>query len=366
MKKILTVISAITLCVSAFACSDIFINKGGYHVEARSMDFGVNIANVDSLSFVGQKNTTDVVVNASAIPATQLLSWTNKYGYWSRNAFNTPVADEGMNTAGFSISGLYLSGSQMPQYSSKDTRPVLAYMDIPAYLLSQVATVDQALQLLSKVQVVDSAVEVGNGMFLRSIPIHMVMRDKTGNSAVIEFIDGKVVIYQNAGNVLTNGPTYDVMLDTYKKSLDIEKDPNLVGLPGDYTNPSRFVRGGILTDVMPAPTTTSQAIYQANFVINTLQTPALNKPGKGEDSATIWTVVKDLDNQVVYVKDILFYQNAYKVVPTSIANGYQIIDLKSIDFNVVPMEYQYNTIQPTPANEVKKIIDPNKIAAFGA
>ncbi len=126
--RILSVVLSL-ICMSIFstgfgqtanACSDIFINHPNAHIEARSMDFGMNIAMNDTFGFIGQKNTTDIVIDAEKIPVKSLTSWTNKYGYWGRYAFHTPKVDDAMNTEGLSISGLYLDTyTQYPVYNPR-------------------------------------------------------------------------------------------------------------------------------------------------------------------------------------------------------------------------------------------------------
>ena len=182
------------------ACSDIFINHPNAHVEARSMDFGMNIAMGDTFGFIGQNNTTDIIIDADKIPVKSLTSWTNKYGYWGRNAFNTSKVDDAMNTEGLSVSGLYLDQyTQYPAYDVKDTRPVLGVFDLPNFIISQARNVDEAVALLKSHQIVQSAVEIRPGIFLKNTPLHLVLRDKTGKSAVVEFVGGRTLIYENAG-----------------------------------------------------------------------------------------------------------------------------------------------------------------------
>jgi len=130
---------------NVLACSDVFINKGGYHVEARTLDFLVNIAFEDKIGFIDQENTTDVVIDADRIPSKQLTSWKNKYGFFGRAAFNGQKIIDGMNTQGLSVSILYLPGSKFPAFNPKDQKPVLAIYDLAPYLLSQAANVNEAL-----------------------------------------------------------------------------------------------------------------------------------------------------------------------------------------------------------------------------
>jgi len=374
MRKIVIVLALTVMLFTGFvqgasACSNIFINHPNAHIEARTMDFGMNIAMDDTFGFIGQKNTTDIVIDAERIPRKSLTSWTVKYGYWGRYAFHTPKVDDAMNTEGFSLSGLYLDAyTQYPVYNPEDKRPVLGVFDLPNFLVSQAKNVDEALALIESRQIVQSAVEIRPGIFLRNTPLHLVLRDKSGKSAVVEFVAGKTLIYTNAGNVLTNSPTYPMQLEMINryKNLNIDKDNSLTGMPGGFDSPERFVRGHLLTKFLPVPSSTQEALYQADFIISSLAVPYFGKPGSGYRSNTVWKVLKDLDHAVVYTKNTVYFQGGSKIVPTHIANdGYTIIDLKTIDFTKVPVEFIGDTIQPTPKDRVAKIIRANEIPEFG-
>jgi choloylglycine hydrolase len=353
----------------ANACSDIFINHPNAHVEARSMDFGMNIAMGDTFGFIGQNNTTDVIIDADKIPVKSLTNWTNKYGYWGRNAFNTSKVDDAMNTEGLSVSGLYLDQyTQYPAYDVKDTRPVLGVFDLPNFIISQARNVDEAVALIRSHQIVQSAVKIRPGIFLKNTPLHLVLRDKTGKSAVVEFVGGRTLIYENAGNVMTNSPTYPQQLEMVKKydALNVDNDNSLTGMPGGFDSPERFARGYILTKNLSVPASTQEALYQADFIISSCSVPYFGRPGSGYRSNTIWKVLKDLDNGVVYTDNVVYYQGGSKIAPTHVANGgYVIIDLKTIDFTKIPIEFAGWTIQPTPKKNIVKIIRANEIPEFG-
>lgn len=366
--QILTLLVFSTVTPVSFACSDIFINQVNAHIEARSMDFGVNIADNDIFGFIGQKNITDVIIDADKVPANQLTSWTNKYGYWARPAFNTSKADDGMNTQGLSLSGLYLEDvTKYPIYDPQDKRPVLGVFDMGSYLLSQAKNVDEAIKLIKSHQIVQSAIQVKPGVFLRNVPIHFDLRDSTGNSAVIEFIAGQVKVYEHAGNVMTNGPTYPEQLALAKKYVAINKAQahSLDGLPGDFTSEARFARGQVLLRNLPQPYSHGEALYQADFVISSLSVPFLATANHGNTSNTIWRILKDLDNKVVYTNNVVYFQGGNKIVPTDITGGYTKIDLNNIDFSAVPQEFENSTIQVTPADQVKKIIRASDLPEFG-
>ena len=169
-------------------CTNIFINKGGYHVEARSMDFPINMGTELVMGFIGQKNSSNPIVDADQIPVSQLTTWTNKYGYVGRGAFNTAVVMDGMNTEGLSISILYLPGTKYANFNPSDKRPVLGVLEIPTFFLSQAKTVNEARAMIDSHQLVAWAVEAAPGMYIKNVPVHFCVRDKTGDSMVVEFI----------------------------------------------------------------------------------------------------------------------------------------------------------------------------------
>ncbi|MBY0501727.1 MAG: linear amide C-N hydrolase [Alphaproteobacteria bacterium] len=388
MKKLnLLLLSSLAIFSSqAFACTDAFINKGGYHVEARTLDFLVNFAFEDRIGYIGDKNTTDVIIDADKIPATQLTSWVNKYGFIGRAAFNGERFVDGMNTQGLSVAILYLPGSKFPAYDASDKRPVVAIYDLVSYLLSQASTTAEAVELVRSHQLIGSAVRVSEGNYIKDIPIHYVVRDKKGESLVIEFIEGKVKIYENAGDVLTNAPPFDWQLkhasyydslladsktpnDKFKNAVynydEIYKttthkgEANLLGVLGDFTPPSRFARAKVLLNNFPEPSSREIAIYQANTLINSISVPAL----KGAEP-TLWASIKDLDNGVYYTKNILFYQGDNKLSSVSITNGYTPFDLKSFDFSAPGASAMKLVIQPTDPKAIKKIIPAETLAEF--
>ena len=359
-------------------CSDVFINTGDYHIVARTFDFLVNLAIQSKIGFIGDENTTDIIIDAEQIPTTQLVSWKNKYGYYGQAAFNGEKIVDGMNTEGFSVALLYLPGTKYPAFNPQNKKPVIATYDIASFLLAQAQTVSEALHLVHSYQWVESAVKYLEGVFIKDLPIHCVVRDKTGKSAVIEFIDGQVKIYEDSGDILTNAPTfdwqrknashYDSLLagnkmpnevfsksfyeyDTIYKNAAHKGEANLLGTPGDFTPPSRFARAKVLLNNFPIPTSKQMALYQANALIESLSVPVL----KGA-APTLWCSIKDLDDKIYHIKILTLFQGKRNLIMMPIANTYTSIDLKAINFKDSDPEYARMRTQPTNPNDVKKIV----------
>ena len=90
-------------------------------------------------------------------------------------------------------------------------------------------------------------------------PLHYSVHDAGGKSIVIEYVDGKLHVYDNAVGVLTNSPTYEWHIQNLRNYVNLTAEnakpvkignvtyagtgqgSGLHGLPGDPTPPSRFV-----------------------------------------------------------------------------------------------------------------------------
>lgn len=221
--------------------------------------------------------------------------------------------------------------------------------------------------MIRKTQIVRSAIKFQHGIFVADIPVHLSIRDASGISAVIEFENGLVQIYENAGNVLTNEPSYpDQLLNAkkYDNILPATTEGLLTGIPGGSDSKDRFARAYIYLRSLNQPSTHFEALYQADRVINTLIRPYLGYRGGGSNSCSIWYVIKDLDEKVVYEKNLLFYQDFSTISVSDISNGFHKVDLKAIDFNVIPKEYADFVVKPTDPKKILKIIKASEIPGF--
>ncbi|MDC0535572.1 hypothetical protein OAO18_07165 [Francisellaceae bacterium] len=82
-----------------------------------------------------------------------------------------------------------------------------------------------------------------------------------------------------------------------------------------------------------------------------------------QDDTTIWASLKDLDNEVYYFKPYGYFQGKGKFMSVGLQD-IQTYDLKSIDFNDVPLEDKGYVIHPTKKSDIKEIISADKIPGF--
>jgi choloylglycine hydrolase len=115
------------------------------------------------------------------------------------------------------------------------------------YALDNFSTVSEAVNELAKEEFVVVSSEIpGTDIYTT---IHLSLSDATGDNAIFEYIDGKLVIHHGKEyNVMTNSPTFDKQLaiSSYWNSI-----PGTVMLPGTNRAADRFVRASYYIRAIP-------------------------------------------------------------------------------------------------------------------
>ncbi len=166
-----------------------------------------------------------------------------------------PLMFDAMNEEGLFMAGLNFTHSavygkpQMGRYN-------ISYFELIPWVLSQCKTVSEARKLLQKTQITDT-------LFADDMPrsyLHWLVADGD-SSLVVEAVEDGVKLYDNPIDVLTNEPPFPSQLYYLKNFLTLSAAPaentfakhlplneysrgmGAMGLPGDLSSPSRFVRG---------------------------------------------------------------------------------------------------------------------------
>ncbi|HST58787.1 MAG TPA: linear amide C-N hydrolase, partial [Longimicrobium sp.] len=192
------------------------------------------------------------------------LSWTNTYGFvgiaGSGSWESLPTFNDGINTAGLSIGGLWFApGTEFPPPSTATPPPAnqLSYFDFPAWVLGSFATVQEFLTGFAEIRVVGPP--ESSKLY---VPLHYIVTDDTGQSVVVEFIGGRAVHYPSDRGVLTNWPSYDwhttnvqnyYHLTPFGSTTSATGAGNpggggFLGLPGEPLSASRFVKAWVLSE----------------------------------------------------------------------------------------------------------------------
>ena len=227
------------------------------------------------------------------------ISWTSKYGSVMATMYDV-LAVDGVNTEGLGANTLYLTEAD---YGVRDeSRPGINVGIIAQYLLDNFATVAEAVDWFrtSRVQMISTTV----GAEKEPGTAHVSLADESGDSAVIEFLNGETVIHHSpAFQVMTNSPTFAEQLENIKPYLPFSQ---LQELPGSSTSPDRFVRASHYTDQLP---TTSDYRTAAAYVVSVIRNASVpygvDDPAHPNIAATRWRVISDLTNRVYYYDSTL-------------------------------------------------------------
>jgi penicillin V acylase-like amidase (Ntn superfamily) len=111
--------------------------------------------------------------------------------------------------------------------------------------------------------------------------VHVSLSDKSGDSAVIEYIGGKARIYHDKRfTVMTNEPTYDKQIENLKQYRTFGGDKPL---PGERTPSDRFVRAAYYANGLPKPASQAEGAAYMFSVIRNVSVPfGSPRPGQAE------------------------------------------------------------------------------------
>ncbi len=293
----------------AFACGDFLISgPNNTWINGRSMEFAVDMQSQIVLHPRGEKYS-------SASPQGTGVQWVSKYGFVGLNSFGLDVTADGLNEKGLSMGALWLPGTQYPEPKASEQAQALLLNDFPNWILGNFENIDQVKHALSHI-IVWAKLVPEMGMIP---PLHFSIHDANGKSLVIEFVRGKMVVSDNPLGILTNAPTLDKQLKNLEKYKDLSNvnQPKIVdgqtingsgmlGLPGDWTPPSRFVRLAMLVKYVLMPQDSAQAANLAFHILDTVDIPRgiikAVESGKTIYEYTQWSVVKDLSKQRFYIR----------------------------------------------------------------
>ncbi len=233
------------------------------------------------------------------------VAWTSKYGSVIVSGYEVGTAD-GMNERGLVANLLYLAESDYGKPAAG--KPTLSISLWAQYVLDNFATVAEAVEVLRREPFAILAPTLPNGS--RST-LHLSISDASGDSAIIQYVDGKPVIFHGKQyTVMTNSPIYSeqLALNEYWKNIG-----GLVFLPGTNRASDRFARASFLLGAIPRQTDPNfiksvpgqafafQAVASVMSVMRAVSVPlGITTPGQPNIASTIWRTVADQKNKVFY------------------------------------------------------------------
>ncbi|AAM04195.1 linear amide C-N hydrolase [Methanosarcina acetivorans] len=210
-------------------CTRILYETGtGTYVTGRSMDW--NDLQMDTYCWIFPR-----VMKRDGGVGADSITWTSKYGSLIFSAYNL-VTSDGVNEAEMAGNLLYLAEADYGDAKTSG-KPTISVGALLQYLLDNYGSVAEAVEGIRSDPVTVIAANAPNG---RPVSVHFSLSDATGDSAVLEYIGGKLQIHHDREyRVMTNSPIYD-------QQLAINAYWDLIGgknfLPGTISAADRFVR----------------------------------------------------------------------------------------------------------------------------
>lgn len=219
------------------------------------------------------------------------LTWTATYGSVIATAFDL-IACDGMNEAGFAGHILWLAESDYGQPEATATQ--LSQAVWLQYYLDNFATVAEAVAWTNESQVQIAQLFDPTGHIVPTL--HLALNDVTGDSAIIEYTDGKPKVYHDrAYQVMTNSPTFDKQLELVKRFEGLGGDEPL---GGSNLATDRFARASFYVARQNQPKTQIEAMSAMFSIMRNVAQPfRAPEKGKPDASQTLWQVVLDLTNR---------------------------------------------------------------------
>lgn len=282
-----------------------------------------------NMSMFGEDQGTDLDVKIVSIPRnitieSQLTPWDSKYSVLGIGTKDTPIIYDGINECGLTGDCQVLvecTRNSTNEIKSKNRIPVIGE-EFVTYILTNFESVQEIRNSYTNFMLTEQPFlyEESNLQF----PLHYSFIDKLGDGIVLEpVISGGFKLYEYI-DVMTNSPEYDyhtVNIRNYiglenvgvteKKINGINIKPiengtgyGLLGIPGDYTSPSRFVRSFYYKSMLD-PFESDKGINTLYSLFRPLIIPrGLEHAQKGDkltDYTRYWSGY-DITNQTVYIQ----------------------------------------------------------------
>ncbi|MDY6094127.1 MAG: choloylglycine hydrolase [Candidatus Enteromonas sp.] len=226
-----------------------------------------------------------------------------------------PLFYDAMNEEGLGIAGLHFVGNAVYLDPQEGKKNVASYELIP-YLLSQAKNLDEVRALLKDLCLTNESFSPE----LPPSPLHYLISDKT-SSIVVEFTSSGTQIFDAPVEILTNNPPYPEQM---RRLVDIaslsEKQPETlfgkpipisyysrglgaVGLPGDFSSSSRFLRGAfVLTHATKETGELASLSAFFHALASVEQDKGCVEVREGEYEYTIYSSCCDLNKGIYYYK----------------------------------------------------------------
>lgn len=224
-----------------------------------------------------------------------------------------PLYYDAINDKGLGMAGLNFVGNAAYSDVDEDKNNVAQYEFI-LYVLSQCDNVAQARKLIEEINLVGTPYSEN----LPAASLHWIVADESGAITVESMADG-MHIYDNSVGVLTNNPPFNMQMFNLNNYMGLSvKQPensfadklNLttysrgmgaMGLPGDLSSQSRFVRVAFTKMNSSSPDTENESVSQFFHILGSVaQQRGCCEVADGKYEITIYTSCCNASKGIYY------------------------------------------------------------------
>lgn len=258
---------ALLLSHVSFACTTFCLRHNGEVLFGKNYDWMVG----DGLILVNKRGVEKSAVSAGGPNPAR---WVSQYGSVTFNQYGRENPSGGLNEAGLVIELMWHADAQYPK---ADARPIVGTLEWIQFQLDSSCTVAEVINNSEKVRIASE------------IPLHYLVSDKAGNTATIEFLNGKLLAH-----VGKNLPISALTNDSYDRSV---KYAVATSIERARTSSSldRFARAAQKTaDFERQPKTEQEAVNYAFEILSNVAQPGY----------TQWSIVYDQKRGKIYFRTL--------------------------------------------------------------
>lgn len=238
---------------------------------------------------------------------------------------------EGLNLAGVAFSMLAYPTVAGVEHAKATTKALIDAIDVGTWVVASFASVDEFKAALDEQEIsLTRLSEFGD----LPLPFHMLVRDNTGKSVVLEWHQGELTVHDNPVGTMTNGPSFDWHLTnvanyTHLTNVDVssakfgdlevrQPDSGIAtfAIPGSNTSVGRFIKALYYTTFTEKAKDPDLAMYHLARIMDNFDRPRgvtvdsehSMFPGTDMDPAappteyTSWTNLSDLSRGTLLVR----------------------------------------------------------------
>lgn len=224
-----------------------------------------------------------------------------------------PLYYDAVNEKGLGMAGLNFVGNAVYHNAAPGRDNVDTFEFIP-WILGRCATVEEARTRLE-------GLNLTGGAFNDALPaaqLHWIIADKNG-AIVVESVKDGLHVFDNPAGVLTNNPPFDAQLfnlnnymalsprqpeNRFSSRLDLalySRGMGALGLPGDLSSPSRFVRAAFVRLNSVSGDSEEESVSQFFHILNSVdQQRGCCELEPGVYEYTIYTSCCNADRGIYY------------------------------------------------------------------